>query len=50
MCCQQVISPVIEWSSGNAQVVVMNQGETQCIIDYMSMAETTKEIRLEYRT
>jgi hypothetical protein len=34
--------------SGNAQVVVANQGETQCI-DYMSIAETTKGIKLEYR-
>ena len=40
----------VEWSSGNAQVVVLKEGETQCIIDYMSIAETTKEIRLEYRT
>jgi hypothetical protein len=32
----------VEQRSGNAQVVVGNQGETQSYIDYMSMAETTK--------
>jgi hypothetical protein len=32
----------LEVRSGNAQVVVANQGETQSIIDYMSIAETTK--------
>jgi hypothetical protein len=39
----------LDQRSGNAQVVVANQGETQCI-GYISMAETTKGIRLEYRT
>ena len=38
----------LEQRSG-AQVVVVNQGETQCI-GYMSRAETTKGTRLEYST
>jgi hypothetical protein len=40
----------LRYPDRGAQVVVVTQGETQCIIDYRSMAETTKGIRPEYKT